>query len=90
MEMKRIPQGEPSYDAILKSMRKGQFQQLASASSLKYGYAELVQIGYGKSEEYAIVAHRVGDEMPGVWYGGRAETKKTWHVLAKHIAMTAP
>jgi len=89
-DMKQIPQAEPSYDAILKSVRKGQLQQVASASSLKYGYAELFQIGYGKSEEYAIVVHRIGDTMPMVWYGGRAESKKTWHTLAKHVAMTAP
>lgn len=79
---------EPSYKGTLKDVERGKLKQLAAVSSIKAGFADLYQLGYGRSEEYLIVVGKVGGVPIELWIGGKTETGRTWRVLAKHIAST--
>ena len=80
---------EPSYKGTLKDVERGRLKQIAAVSSVKAGFADLYQLGYGRSEEYLIVVGKLRGMPIELWIGGRQETRRTWNILAKHIASTA-
>jgi hypothetical protein len=85
--MKLVSKRDISYDALLKEVHQGRHEQLASCSSVKYGFAELYRIG---KAEYLIVVARIASLLPDLWIGGKQATGTEWRKLCKTIAGGVP
>lgn len=85
-DMKQISPIDISHNAIMQDIQKGRLKQIASCSSVGWGMAELFRFG---KTEYVLMAMRVGDIAPGLWFGEKQETRRTWRALCKVIAMSA-
>ena len=92
-DMRWIPAGEPDHEFILQDIRRGKYEQLASTSSVKWGYADLYRFPT-KTLEYVIVTFRARQETrypyANVYVGGKQETGRTWRALCKTIAAGMP
>lgn len=92
-DMKWVQPGEPDHEFIMKDIRRGKYEQLASVSSIKWGWADLYRFPT-KALEYVIVTMRALQDTrypyANVYVGGRQETARTWRALCKQIASTAP
>ena len=88
-EMKQIEDTE-SYQGWLGAITADRLDRVSAIWSLSWGYADLYQIGYGRSEEYLISTRRQDQIGYTLWVGGKAETKRTWRTLVGHIAKSIP
>ena len=92
-EMKWITPGNQDYEFMLKDIRAGKYQQLASVSSIKWGWADLYRFPT-KAPEFVIVTMRARQETrypyANIYIGGKQETGKTWRALCRTIGAGMP